>query len=569
MFDRLVILDTGGYQIYYGDPVDAVTYFKQNINLIDSDQGECPECGNVNPEQIFNIIETKVIDDFGNFTNERKITPEQWNHIFKGKIKISQFIPSGEAPRSTLNLPGWVKQLRLFGMRDFLSKLSNRQYLAINLLEAPLLAFILAFITRYYNSDDSNHTGYLFIKNLNMPAYLFMGVIVALFMGLTVSAEEIIRDQKILKRETFLHLSRSSYLVSKIGILFALSALQTFLFVLVGNAMLQINGMFLIHWGILFTVSCFANILGLNISSAFNSAVTIYILIPILLIPQLILSGVFVKFDKLNPLIGNSETVPFVGDIMASRWAFEAAMVSQFRDNRFDREFYEQDKVVAQADYYNIYFIPTIESKLDYVNLNYWKKDADAKEIGTHLKLIQHEINLELSEIGKHHFLEVALLQPATFDSTVYRKTKNFLAKLKLYYANQSNTAMNAKEKKIEALTLQLGGKEAFDKFRNSHQNESIGIMVKNQDDAIRIMESNGRLVQKIYPVYKDPEPDNFIDFDAQFYLPAKHFMNATIDTLYFNIGVIWAMSVLLYITLYYNLLRKLIVGFDAISIKK
>ena len=77
-----------------------------------------------------------------------------------------------------------------------------------------------------------------------------------------------------------------------------------------------------IHWAILFSTSCFANLLGLNISSAFNSAVTIYILIPILLIPQLILSGVVVKFDKLNPIIGNTETVPLVGDLMASRWAF-------------------------------------------------------------------------------------------------------------------------------------------------------------------------------------------------------------------------------------------------------
>src|SRR5260221_6162388 len=82
MFDRLVILDTGGFQIYYGNPVDAVTYFKQNINMVNSDQGECQQCGNVNPEQIFNIIESKVINEFGNFSNERKFSPEQWNLVY-------------------------------------------------------------------------------------------------------------------------------------------------------------------------------------------------------------------------------------------------------------------------------------------------------------------------------------------------------------------------------------------------------------------------------------------------------------------------------------------------------
>ena len=569
MFDRLVILDTGGYQIYYGNPVDAVTYFKQNINLVNSDQGECPECGNVNPEQIFNIIETKVIDEFGNFTNERKIAPELWNHFFKEKIKTPVFKPSIEPPHSTLHLPGWLKQIRLFGLRDLLSKLSNRQYLAINLLEAPLLAFLLAFITRYYNADNPYHSGYVFIKNLNLPAYLFMSVIVALFMGLTVSAEEIFRDQKILKRETLLHLSRSSYLISKMGILFIISAIQTFLFVLIGNGVLQIQGMFFTHWAILFTVSCFANMLGLNISAAFNSAVTIYILIPILLIPQLILSGVVVRFDKLNPLIGNSETVPFVGDMMASRWAFEASMVAQFKDNRFENEFYEMDKIIAESDYKKIYYIPTLESKLDFVNLNYEKPAADPKEIASHLNLIQKEIERELVDIGKHHFPEVELLHTGTYDSSVYRKTKHFLLTLKQYYTNRHIAANKEKDARINELTEVLGGKKNFEEFRESNQNEAIGVLVKNQDDPLRIIEAKDRLIQKIYPIYKDPDPDHFIDFDAQFYLSSKHFMNVTIDTLYFNLCVIWAMSIILYITLYYNIFRKIIGGFENISLKK
>lgn len=569
MFDRLVILDTGGFQIYYGNPVDAVTYFKQNINLVNSDQGECPECGNVNPEQIFNIIETKVIDDFGNFTNERKIAPELWNHFFKEKIKLPAFTTSTEPPHSTLHLPGWFKQVKLFGSRDLLSKLSNRQYLAINLLEAPLLAFILAFITRYYNADDPYHTGYVFAKNLNLPAYLFMSVIVALFMGLTVSAEEIIRDQKILKREAFLHLSRSSYLISKVGILFMISAIQTFLFVLVGNSILEIKGMLFIHWGILFTASCFANMLGLNISAAFNSAVTIYILIPILLIPQLILSGVVVKFDKLNPLIGNSETVPFVGDMMASRWAFEAEMVAQFKENEFERKFYNQDKILADADYKRIYLIPTLESKLDFINLNYQKKDVDPGEVSYGLNLIQREIEAELVTVGRKHFLEVALLHPGSFDSMVYRKTKNFLHVLKQYYTNRSQAANKEKEKITDELVTQLGSKKNFDSFRERYQNEAIDVLVKNQDDPVRIIESRGRLIQKIYPIYKDPDPDHLIDFDAQFYLSTKHFLKASIDTLVFNISVIWAMSLLLYATLYFNVFRKIVDGFGNLSLKR
>ncbi len=58
MFDTLLVLDVGGYPIYYGNPVDAVVYFKERVNMADRGLGACIECGTVRVEQIFNIIET-------------------------------------------------------------------------------------------------------------------------------------------------------------------------------------------------------------------------------------------------------------------------------------------------------------------------------------------------------------------------------------------------------------------------------------------------------------------------------------------------------------------------------
>jgi ABC-type multidrug transport system ATPase subunit/uncharacterized tellurite resistance protein B-like protein len=567
MFDKLIILDTGGYQIYYGNPVDALTYFKRNINLVNSEQGECSSCGNVNPEQIFNIIETKVINEFGNFTDERKFSPEQWNAQYKEKINLTSVVPSTDVPHSTLRIPTWLNQIRLFGLRDLLSKLNNTQYLLINLLEAPLLAFILAFIVRYYNPDDPFNTVYTFSKNLNMPAYLFMSVIVALFMGLTVSAEEIIRDRKILKREKFLHLNRSSYILSKIGILFMISFVQTFLFVLVGNSMLEIKGMFLIYWAILFTTSCFANLLGLNISSAFNSAVTIYILIPILLIPQLILSGVVVKFDKLNPVIGNTSTVPFVGDIMASRWAFEASMVSQFKDNDFEKGFYFDDKIMADADYKKIYYIPALETRLDFANLNYKNPEPGIrKEVQDDLSLLEKEISKELAFVGKTNFKSLGRFTVDQYDSTVYNETNRFLSVLKKFYIARFNKADQEKDEKVNKMTSSVEKEKNFEAFKNAYQNESISELVKNTMETNRVIETDGKLIQKIFPIYKSPDPEHIVDFDAQFYMPAKHFLNTNIDTLYFNLGVIWSMTLLLMIALYFEVLRKIIDGLSNIS---
>jgi ABC transport system ATP-binding/permease protein len=566
MFDKLLILDTGGFQIYYGNPVDAIVYFKKSINLVNSEEGECHDCGNVNPEQIFNIIETKVINEYGYFTNERKISPQQWNDVYKKNYRPFAIDTSKEVPHSTLKIPTRLKQALLFSLRDMQAKIHNQQYMIINLLEAPVLAFILAFIVRYYNEDDKFLNDYVFSKNLNLPAYLFMSIIVALFMGLTVSAEEIIRDRKILKREAFLHLSRSSYIVSKISILFMLSAIQTLTFVLVGNYILEIQGMFWQHWFILFTTACFANLLGLNISSAFNSAVTIYILIPLLLIPQLILSGVVVKFDKLNPRIGNAATVPFVGDLMASRWAFEAAMVSQFKDNDFERQFYFYDKTMANADYIKVYFIPELETKLQYCLNNFRSKDPNVQEVVTkNLKLIRTEVTKELEDT-QQILPAVENLVPEKFDSLTYNQVTAYLENLKRFYVKRYNAADQEKEKRIFKLTETPEKEALYNKFRETYHNESIAELVKNLTETHRIIEKDGRLIQKIYPIYKDPDPDHAIDFDAQFYMPAKHFFKKDIDTFYFNTGVIWSMTIVLAIALYLDILRTIIEGFGNLS---
>lgn len=338
-----------------------------------------------------------------------------------------------------------------------------------------------------------------------------------------------------------------------------LSAIQTLTFVMVGNYILGIDGMFLQHWFILFTTACFANLLGLNISSAFNSAVTIYILIPLLLIPQLILSGVVVKFDKLNPRIGNAATVPLVGDLMTSRWAFEAAMVTQFKDNKFEKQFYLYDKTMANADYRKVYFIPEIETRLQYCINNFRSDDKNVKaKVADHLQLIRNEIGRELRETN-YALPAVDNLVPGKFDSASYEHLSRYLDRLRNFYINRYNAADKKKEEMIFSLTDTPDKQAHFNRFRETYHNESIAELVKNLTETHRIIEHDGKLVQKIYPIYKDPDPDHAIDFDAQFYMPAKHFLNQDVDTFYFNTAVIWSMSLVLALALYFDLLRKVI----------
>ncbi|MCU0410613.1 MAG: ATP-binding cassette domain-containing protein, partial [Bacteroidales bacterium] len=221
MFDRLIFLDSGGYMIYYGIPVGAIGYFKDRMELPKYNDSVCHACGNVNPEQIFSIVESKVLDEFGRPTMTRKVSPPEWSSYFNSRKEDRPPHPKGGngIPEITLRTPGRLKQFSVFVTRDILAKLSDAQYLIITLLEAPVLALFLAYIIRYFDESVSSPS-YTLLQNTNLPVYIFMSVIVAIFMGLTVSAEEIIKDRKILKREAFLNLSWNSYLLSKIGVQF-------------------------------------------------------------------------------------------------------------------------------------------------------------------------------------------------------------------------------------------------------------------------------------------------------------------------------------------------------------
>ncbi len=552
MFDRLIILDVGGYQIYYGNPVDAESYFKDITNLIDRDLGTCPVCGNIRPEEIFNIIETKVVNEYGRLTDKRKVSPEQWEEHFKYRSMLPVVPNIKEKPSGRLLIPNKLKQFFIFTARDVRSKLSDLQYILINSLEGPLLAFILAFIVKEFPTGEA----YSFGKNVNIPAFFFMSVIVALFMGLTVSAEELIKDRKILKREKFLHLSRGSYLFSKITILFGISAVQTFAFALIGCLILEIRGMFFAYWLVLFSTSCFANVLGLNISSAFKYAVTVYILIPLLLIPQLILGGVVVKFDDLHPSLRSHQKVPLVGEIMTSRWAYEALMVNQFKANAYHKHYFESKRVQMNSDYMANFYIPELESNL--ANCKNLIRSQQRDKMGNSLEILRNEISRQSEIVGSEHLPELEKLTIENVDLKTIEKTEGFLVTLRRVYNNRFNRAKSEEAAITNSIKAQLKDNQDLAKLRNHYHNETVEELVLNKG-IDRVVEEDGRLIQKIYPIYMVPEKDGIFNFRTQFLVAFKPFLGTYFPTYAFNLLVIWAMTTMLFAMLFFDVLGKML----------
>lgn len=552
LFDKLWIMDAGGRIIYSGNPLDAIIYFKREVSHVNAEICECIACGNVNPEQVLEIVETKKIDNSGNFLTERRFTPEYWYDRFRRLARlrnVADVQPVASLPEVDTKIPGRLKQFRIFFQRNLQIKITDTQYMVVNLLEAPVLALIVAWFTRF-----TEGTEYVFFENKSFISYLFMSIVVMLFMGMSVSAEEIIKDRKILQRESFLNLSRFSYLNSKVVLLIILSAFQSFSFVLIGNLILEIQDMTFAYWLVLFFVAVFANLVGLNISAAFDSVVTIYILIPLLLIPQILLCGVIVEFDDLQNKNASKDAVPVAGEIMASRWAFEALAVHQFKENRYMDHFFEIEKEMARTWYRADILTTELTGQTDLV-YGWVQAGKPTDEIAHKLTILRNEIEKLDAETGMPEFPLMDKLVPESFNEQVAESTKEHLQRIKEVFSARYNNARKEKDQLIYRLEDEHGEQFLYEQKMEYHNKALEAMVLKTGTDEF-YRETPTGYMQKIAPVYKEPE---FSNGRAHFLASQKNFFGYEIGTLVFNTGVIALMAVFLYVALYFNWIRKLL----------
>jgi len=377
--------------------------------------------------------------------------------------------------------------------------------------------------------------------------------VVAIFLGLTVSAEEIIKDQKILKRERYLSLNKGSYLASKMAILFFISLIQSLSFVWVGNTILEVKGMLLPFWLVLFSTSCFANILGLNISASFNSAKVIYIIIPILIIPQLLLSGVIVRFDRLYPGITNQGRVPWIGNTMVARWAYEAMAVYQFKNNDFEQQFFPFDRDRKYYAWKKDYWLKELKNRSTDAQ-KFIGQESGKAQLASNLLVLRNELTTECERIPDFSIPELEMLQPEIATAQALKEIDTVLTVLDRYYVDNYNEVNDRKEMLISELTSSPELRTAYLRQQDACYNESLEDFVTNKNDLKKIVEAGGVLIQKQNPVFLDPTGSFF---NAHYYAPSKVLFGQRISTLSANVLVIWVMTALLALLLAYDGLKK------------
>ena len=543
LLDKLLIIDQGGYIVYNGNPMNAIVYFKKKAHYVNPEERECYTCGTVKPEQPLRIIESRMVDPSGKLIRRRKVSPQEWNEMYKNEFEAnfdwtSKSIDQKERlPKHLYSIPGRRSQFATFMLRDALKKLKDSQYVLINLLEVPVLALLLALATKYI-ADDGTYSLY---DNTNLPTYLLMSVVVALFVGLNLSAEEIFKDRKLLLREKFLNLSRSSYLNAKIFNLFAIAALQTALLVAIGDTILQIPGHWLCHFAVLFSTFAFAITFGLNISSGLKNAVSIYITIPLVLVPQLLFSGTMVSFDRLHPALANKRYTPIIGDLNASRWAYEALAVDQFTQNQIEQPLLDENIRHSAISFATTTWIPELRKHND--------------------NPAEHPVETTLQDIRR---LAQTIAHPAPpTPAPAHDDIARALDTLEEFCRGQYQTSTRTLDTLAQTTVRQLGGTDKYHDARQAQTNEALARLALRKDDFQHFATTPQGIVRTRQPIYMLPQ-NNY--GRAHLYAPYKKVADRLIPTPLFNMAVLWAGTALFYITLYLDLLRRILDKFERLQ---
>ena len=395
MFSKALLLDKGGRLVFYGTPAEMLNYFAEaeHEQHFGTELGGCPACGTTRPEFIFDVLETPQRDLSGDVIYEensqgqlipaRRFSPDYWRDKYESfrlvqdvkQVNLRKTAATSTEPMERALLERqhqpirwrdeWT-QFRTLWRRAFISKLRNRGNLFLTLLVPPTLALLIGWAL-YFTDDESG--AYTFASAFHIPTYIFIALLVSLFLALMNSVDDIIRDRVVLHRERNLDVRLGSYVAAKFGTLVLFSAVQCALFILVGNQVLEIRGMFWPYFFFMLITAASGTSLGLLISSLVADSKTAANFVPLVLIPQLIFGGALIKYEDMNkdldaiysikrwifthpeaagrPRDDEKLTVPLISRFIATHYSYEALIVAQARLNPLAAR---QDRIQDQID---------------------------------------------------------------------------------------------------------------------------------------------------------------------------------------------------------------------------
>ncbi|RKY94595.1 MAG: hypothetical protein DRQ13_08055, partial [Ignavibacteriae bacterium] len=287
ILSHLIVLSKGGKLAYFGEANKAADYFQVD-----------------KPYEIFGKLETNG--------------PNYWKEKFRNAPEYKKFVAARKEstietkPTEVSAAPSRkadMKQFLTLTGRFFKIKLRDRVSTAILLLQAPIIAALIALVF-----DDASEK----------TAALFILVIAAVWLGCSNAAREIVSEQAIFKRERMVNLKIPSYLFSKVTVLMLLCFVQCAILAGIVVPSLNMESSFLSMFFLLLLTSLPSLLLGLFVSSLVSTSEAAMGLIPLILIPQVILGGLITIFGNMNVF----EKV--IAAFLTTRWSFEALNILEY-----------------------------------------------------------------------------------------------------------------------------------------------------------------------------------------------------------------------------------------------
>jgi ABC-type multidrug transport system ATPase subunit len=273
LMHHVAILTRGGRLAFFGPPKEALQYFG------------CRE-----PGEIYKVIEAHDPD----YLSEAfKQSPQYQRYVLHRIAETREFaratvqarLPEAAKPQRRRPWDVGPRQWFHLTRRYWETKLKDKRQLALTALQPIIIAALLALIAK---------------STVNDAKTLFIAAIIAVWFGANNAIREVVAEVPIYLRERLVNLKIPSYVLSKFTVLSGLSLLQCTLLVgtLIGCGRLR-GAEFPNLLLILYLTSLGGVSLGLFISALVNATEKAVGLLPLLMIPQLLLSGFLKPLDDV------------------------------------------------------------------------------------------------------------------------------------------------------------------------------------------------------------------------------------------------------------------------------
>ncbi|MBN1157840.1 MAG: ATP-binding cassette domain-containing protein [Bacteroidales bacterium] len=544
-FDKIWILDEGGRMVYNGSIQAATAYLYRHLNLVTR------EIRDIDPSILLDLINYKLPEPEGAGW-KRFIEPQRWHSLyFEENVPDAGSLPEKAIlPARILKIPNLEVQLLIFSIRNFKCKFSRLRDILIAFLSGPILGAAIAILLRMSHQGD-----YSYSSNANIPIFQFLSVLTVMVMGMITSADEFIRERNILKKEEYLELSRFSYINSKILFLFPLIAIQTFLYVIVSNYILEIKEMTWYYWFVLFSAGCFGVVAGLFFSMSVRKSGIIYEkIIPVVIALQIILGGGIIPYDRLN--LGSGKYSPVLADLMVSRWGYEALVVTQYKNNKYGTLFFDVEKELSYASFYSEQLVPALEEMLNKcISTN---EPVDSSKI--YCDMLYHELSKveALPDIFPFEYLNS--ISDLKDNEMVIQEVSDYLTYLSIYFYDACERSVYKKDSLMVQLEKSMGT-GGLEQLRNDYHNQEIEETVRRTGQNGSFVILDREIVPRVDPIFMAPESE----FGRAGFFSATKFINGQFtSTIWFNISVIWIFTFLFYLLLLFdtaNIIRRFIGG--------